>query len=253
MRHARVAAIAAVVFCLYHPLRSSADQNAAPAATAPATFALWPATFQGVTPCGDCPGVRTTVTLKADGTYSLERAYLERKTTLEESGTWSYDAKRARLTLLPSKGSAELFSVSFSADLHMLDADGNPLPAKMNSMLSQVEPVATLAASGWELVELGGKPFPATEGHAVTMQFDPDGERVYGSGGCNRYAGAYESSGDKLTFGVIASTKMMCPTLDQEQAFFSMLGKVASYERVGDSLTLFDGSGTAIARLGFAK
>ena len=38
----------------------------------------WAGTYEGTTPCADCPGIRTTVQLRSDGTFSLSQAYLER-------------------------------------------------------------------------------------------------------------------------------------------------------------------------------
>ena len=219
---------------------SPTAQNALPS--------LRPATFQGVTPCADCPGVQVTVTLKSDGTYTLRRVYLERKGTFEEKGTWSYDTHRARLTLFPDKGSPEMFSVTFSSQLHMLDANGDPLPSRMSSTLAQVDTVVpTLASTSWTLDELVGLHLTTTELHAVNLVFDALGERVSGSGGCNRYTGPYKQEGATLTFGALAATRMACPNLGEEDAYFAALAKVASFRREGDMLMLMDKSGKPLA------
>ena len=200
-----------------------------------------------------------TITLHADSTYHLKRFYLERTGSFEESGRWSFDREHERLTLFPNgKGATEMFSVTFSSQLHMLDADGNPLPDKMSSTLSEVQPVvmaaaATLAGTGWILTELGGKPFASPEQHPTTMIFDAVGDRVSGSGGCNRYTGPYKQDADKLSFGALASTKMMCANITSEDQFFAMLAKVVSYKRDGDWLTLYDASGSALAKLGYQQ
>jgi uncharacterized lipoprotein NlpE involved in copper resistance len=34
--------------------------------------------FRGTTPCADCPGIDTTLTLNEDGTFTLSTVYLER-------------------------------------------------------------------------------------------------------------------------------------------------------------------------------
>ncbi len=255
MRHIRIAVLCTAVVVILSGLQAYAQPSPAPSPAAAPLPVLGPATFQGETPCGDCPGVDTTVTLKSDGTYTLKRVYLERKSTFQESGTWSYDQKRARLTLFPTgKGNTEEFSITFSAQLHMLDADGNPLPSRMNSTLVEVESTtSTLAATGWTLVELGGKPIASAEPHPVTMQFDPLGERVSGSGGCNQYNGSYKQEGNKLGFGVLASTKMMCATMTVEDAYFAMLAKVATFLRNDQTLTLYDKGGAALARFGIQK
>jgi heat shock protein HslJ len=136
----------------------------------------------------------------------------------------------------------------------MLDASGNPLPSHLNATLAHVESNAsTLAGTGWTLVELGGKPFVYAEQHPVTMQFDASGDRVFGSGGCNRYNGPYVQDGDRLTFGALAATRMMCENIAGEDAYFAMLAKVASFVRTGERLTLYDTSGAPLARLGYEK
>lgn len=37
---------------------------------------LWAGTYKGTTPCADCEGIETTLTLNADNTYSLKLNYL---------------------------------------------------------------------------------------------------------------------------------------------------------------------------------
>jgi putative lipoprotein len=58
----------------------------------------------------------------------------------------------------------------------------------------------------------------------TTLSFDEEGN-VFGSGGCNRYRGGYELSGDQLGFGPLATTQMACPEAvsNQERAFLQVL------------------------------
>ena len=80
-------------------------------------------------------------------------------------------------------------------------------------------------------------------GTKVTALFDMGS--VSGSGGCNSYHGAYETSGSSLTFGAVASTKMMCEqdVSTQEQQYFTALDATASFAIDGDQLTLSDDNG----------
>ena len=237
----------------------AADSTPVPGASAQSGIhALQPATFEGVTPCADCPGIRLTINVRQDRTYTLRRIYLERSTSFEEHGTWSYDAQRSLLTLTPPKGAPERFRVTFESTLHMLDTNDKPLPSSMPSTLEEVgQNVATLAGSGWTLVELAGKQLKASEAHPVTMQFDAAGDRVSGSGSCNRYSAAYTQDGDRLSFGALAATRMMCEDMAAEDAFFAMLAKVTNFVRTAQSreasLTLYDQDGKALARLGYEK
>ena len=82
-------------------------------------------------------------------------------------------------------------------------------------------PLASLAGSEW-----------GPEGDTKSEQFVAfkAGGEVIGHGGCNRFFGSYDQSGDTLTFGPLASTKMACPNLAEEQAFMSALQSARQIE-----------------------
>ena len=52
------------------------------------------------------------------------------------------------------------------------------------------------------------KTAPSSE---ITLGFDTQGNRVYGSSGVNRYFGNYTQKGNQLQFGPLASTMMAGP------------------------------------------
>ena len=81
------------------------------------------------------------------------------------------------------------------------------------------------------------------------IQFQSGG-KVSGSGGCNRFFGSYSQSSNKLEFGPMGSTKMMCTqqVMAREWALFAMLAKARRFKREDHKLTLFDGAGKQIAR-----
>ena len=64
----------------------------------------WAGTYRGVLPCADCPGIETTVTLRADGTYSATSRYLERDVARTGEGrfSWSNDGGKG----FPTRGRA---------------------------------------------------------------------------------------------------------------------------------------------------
>lgn len=80
----------------------------------------------------------------------------------------------------------------------------------------------------------------------VTLNFGTD-DHVSGSSGCNNYTGGYETSGDQLKVGPLASTRMFCeqPTgvMDQEHQYLTALQNAATYDISGDTLTIRDASG----------
>ena len=74
--------------------------------------------------------------------------------------------------------------------------------------------------------------------------------RVAGIGGCNRFGGRYELTGDALSFSPLMATRMACrpDLMKAEQDFFDMLGKVKAMKLDGDTLQLLDGEGQQLAR-----
>ena len=96
------------------------------------------------------------------------------------------------------------------------------------------------------------KPLTGTEWHLVRMMsgdlsiepdqfvfsFGKDGN-FSGTGACNRMMGSYtatEKGG--MTFGEVASTRMMCPDIELESKFAEILGATTHYEIDGDMLML---------------
>ena len=103
----------------------------------------------------------------------------------------------------------------------------------------------------WKLTSLGNVPVSAVanqrEAHFI---LHPADLRVSGSGGCNRFTGAYELAGGRLTFGNrMASTMMACPeTMETERKFLAALQQVRSARVTRNLLELLDASGSVVAQ-----
>lgn len=50
----------------------------------------WAGTYEGIIPCADCPGIKTSLQLNNDGTFVLHSEYLERKNKFEEKGAFAW-------------------------------------------------------------------------------------------------------------------------------------------------------------------
>lgn len=50
----------------------------------------WQGTYEGITPCADCPGIKTIVELKPDETFTYQATYLERDFSLADSGKFMW-------------------------------------------------------------------------------------------------------------------------------------------------------------------
>ena len=66
----------------------------------------------------------------------------------------------------------------------------------------------------------------------VTLEFDAASRRLAGRGGCNRYNAAFDLSGEGLSIGPVAATRMACaPALmEQEQRFFALLARISRFD-----------------------
>jgi uncharacterized lipoprotein YbaY/heat shock protein HslJ/uncharacterized lipoprotein NlpE involved in copper resistance len=95
-----------------------------------------PATYEGVLPCGDCPGIRWHLNLMPDQTFYLKLEYLERNGYFEDSGRWRLELPERRLVLSGRGGTRDRFAIDGQM-LSKLDANGNSLPSSMNSTLER--------------------------------------------------------------------------------------------------------------------
>jgi heat shock protein HslJ len=115
-------------------------------------------------------------------------------------------------------------------------------------------PSASQAASSfenthWLMVSFGpiGAEKPVVEGPSVTLLAADD--KVGGSGGCNSYGGAYEITGDQLSFHNINSTLMACvdaQIMQQEQRYFEALQSAGTFEVKDNRLTITYDSGQGV-------
>jgi heat shock protein HslJ len=108
------------------------------------------------------------------------------------------------------------------------------------------EPLA-LVGTAWGLEALATGVDAVTSpvvGTEVTLELQDDGSAA-GNGGCNQYNASYETDGDTISFGPIAATQMACEpdVSDQEATVFAALDSAATFEIVGDILTLSDADG----------
>ncbi len=85
--------------------------------------------------------------------------------------------------------------------------------------------IMTAIEGGWRVIRLGEELLP--QGVTATIVFDREG-RVSGRSACNRFTGGYTLSGEGLSFGQIAGTRMACPPAESEteQRFLDLLQKV---------------------------
>ncbi len=108
------------------------------------------------------------------------------------------------------------------------------------ALISACRPDETVRAYGaadkvWTLTELRGAPFDA----AATLEF-PERDQIAGSGPCNRFTATQNVPYPWFGVGPIAATRMACPDLEAETAYFNALAEASVSVITKDTLTLSD-------------
>ncbi|WP_420584583.1 META domain-containing protein [Ruegeria sp.] len=107
---------------------------------------------------------------------------------------------------------------------------------------------AALENTKWSAIGIGGDVLNADK--RPELEFLAEGT-FGGSGGCNRFKGKAEMSGDSIEFpDNIAATLMACPPeIEQaERQFFDALQQVSTYAVAGDSLVMLDQGGEPVLK-----
>ena len=100
----------------------------------------------------------------------------------------------------------------------------------------RVKNARPLEGTEWHLVQIGGRDVAY---EADTFNITLEGGRLSGVGACNRLMGDYmlaPKSG--LSFDNLASTRMMCPNMEDETAFCLILDGTTHYDIDYDTLML---------------
>ncbi|TCO71913.1 META domain-containing protein [Rhodovulum euryhalinum] len=108
------------------------------------------------------------------------------------------------------------------------------------------DPLDLLAAHPWRIEDIGGGGI--IDSSNVTIAFGRDG-RVSGSGGCNRFMGGAELTGEGLRIGPVGATLMACPEalMMQERRVFEVLDRVDRFDVSEDGALLLIGGDAVLA------
>lgn len=194
----------------------------------------WAGSYSGVLPCASCPGIETTVTLGADGSFERRMVYIEESPVpVVETGRFEWDETGRTITATGDGFEAQRYQVGEHRLFH-LDQDGQRIEGDLAAryVLDQHIHDPRLEDRHWTLVELQGQPVEPSEHQREAFLFlrAEDG-RMHGNGSCNMYNGSYAvKTGQRIEFGRnIAMTMMACPEMQLEQAFIEMLQAVDNY------------------------
>lgn len=93
----------------------------------------WHGTYTGTLPCADCEGIKTTIELKGDKTFTRKDEYLGRKAqTFNESGTFIFDDDGTTI-IMTAKDETTTAKVTEGA-LVLLDSENKETKGPMGAM-----------------------------------------------------------------------------------------------------------------------
>ncbi len=111
----------------------------------------------------------------------------------------------------------------------------------------------TKSASSTTSVDLSGTAWRLEQAvdvedkQSFTLSFGEDG-RLSGRGSCNLISSQYSLDGSGgLEIGEMGTTRMICPDMQGEAAYFEALKSAKSYSVVDGKLLLYDDSGKRVA------
>jgi heat shock protein HslJ/uncharacterized lipoprotein NlpE involved in copper resistance len=203
----------------------------------------WPGTYVGTVPCADCEGIRTTITLRADGSFERELLYLGKSASpVQESGQFSWNDAGSVVTLDAGDGAGQMYQVGENQLFH-LDQSGGRITGDLADryVLGRISNDARIEDRKWLLVEIMGQAYePSDEGRAAFLLLDSGERRASGNNSCNNFFGGYViETGQRIRFaGNLGATMMACPDTMTEQTFMEALATVDNYSIDGDRLTL---------------
>ena len=90
----------------------------------------WAGVYRGTLPAADCPGIRVTMVLNADSTFTASHVYIERD-SFNVKG--SFALKGNMLTAVSDGSDTTLYRVE-TGQLRQLDVHGNPITGKLADM-----------------------------------------------------------------------------------------------------------------------
>jgi heat shock protein HslJ len=128
-----------------------------------------------------------------------------------------------------------------------LSACATPQTDPDDSASSEFMPENQLADTQWQAEMILDRNADAA---ASTLIFlGPD--KVGGSAACNNFNGSVSINGGSITFGLLATTRMMCaPAISgQEVVFLEALGAARTWQHIGSTLVLQDENNATLMRL----
>ncbi len=211
----------------------------------------WPGTYTGILPCADCDGIKTTLTIYENLTYTLQTSYLGKDDQLTtRNGTYTWNSALTTITLAGITHSPSQFLVDQNG-LLQLDANGQKITGDLPDRYRLVKTTeSTLGFYRWKLTQLMGAHLQNSG--IAGLKFNLDDGHLNAYGWCNTFTGEFALPGDhKLRIGQLSSAVRSCPDSTAEIQFLNMLRVVDTYHVniKGRELSLSIGNASPMAVL----
>ncbi len=215
----------------------------------------WQGSYAGDLPCADCPGIRSTLALKANGQYLLTTQYADRSQGITETtGRFHWQTGKVIELLGANQQKIGAYQVRENA-LAPLTGAGKALSTGDGKLwllhkVSDHSAAQDLYASyAWRLSSLAGQSIAkGSEAKAPYLTFLPTEQRVAGWDGCNRVAGGLVlGANQQLKFPALISTRMACVGVSIDGPFSKALEQTRSYALQGSKLQFKDAEGQVLA------
>lgn len=202
----------------------------------------WKGVYKGNTPCADCEGIETSITIKSDETFQRSLKYLGKEdSNFFDDGIFVWNEAGSKITLKAPDGNSQQYQVGENVLFH-LDQKGNRITGDLaeNYKLAKNPVDPKLEDKNWILKELMGKPVEIKEGDKEAfLLFKMETAMFSGSGSCNNIFGSYEiKEGNRISFGNAGATMMACEDMETERMFLDMISKADNYSISEGTLSL---------------
>ncbi len=111
------------------------------------------------------------------------------------------------------------------------------------------DPLEILVNSMWVLIEFDGDNIDSEkyDSKVPHLLFSSDENRFSGNMGCNQLMGSFSMNDNNFTFSQVASTKMLCPEMELEDAFGQKVDSIGKFQFDQNRLILMDDDKETIA------
>jgi len=118
---------------------------------------------------------------------------------------------------------------------------------------STTDLINQLGGKEWNVKSIMGKTLTANDlaNGTPSLNFS-DNEKLFGSTGCNTFAGSYKLSGTSMTLEPGSMTKMFCPERT-EQDFLKAINKVTNFKMDSSTLNLLNSATIVMSLIPKAK